>query len=311
MSYPSTVSISVIIPTTCETSRAGLLERALGSVLSQRDTQFETIVVVNGDRFDPRLLEKMKADPRLRILQLAEGNVSRARFAGTKCAQGDLFCFLDDDDELLPEALKIRVDYMDSHPGADALVTNGLICERDEFPLVDPHTRELINANVGASILHKNWFASPSSTFRKKTIPSSLLDFEYAFFEWTYLFFTILAAGKSIRFLDTLTYRKYEDNPLSVSKTKAYFIAYPDFLHSLMKLPLEASVRRELQKKYLAALNSNSGFNLEHGRILPAAIFHFQCLKHGGWRYVPYSRKILFALLHRLSPFGASSGRSG
>ena len=92
-------SVSVIIPTTCEASRAELLLRAIESISSQRLEKggIEILLICNGSHQDPDLLNLLESKPYLKIFKLVEGNVSKARYFGVSNADGEYFCFLDDD----------------------------------------------------------------------------------------------------------------------------------------------------------------------------------------------------------------------
>ena len=99
MSHPR---FSVVVPT-C--NRAAVLPTALGSVLSQTETDFELIVVDDGSTDGTEAVVRALDDPRIRYLRQERAGVSSARNAGAVAARGEYLVFLDDDDELLPVAL--------------------------------------------------------------------------------------------------------------------------------------------------------------------------------------------------------------
>ena len=121
-----------------------------------------------------------------------------------------------------------------------------------------------------------------------------MFDFHFKYFEWTYLFFSLVARRKKIVFDEAITYRIYEDNPLSVSKSTEYSLAYPGFLQELQQLDLPGRVKAALHDKYVTALNSQSNLYRQQGRWLDAWKFHIKCLTNGGLRYLPYTRRLLF-----------------
>ena len=131
-------TVSVIIPTMCQANRADLLHRAIESIVSQSGVALDVVIVVNGDKFDDDLVANLEDDPRLRVLRRDEGNVSAARYTGLQKAVGDYFCFLDDDDEFLPNALKQRVALFSTHTDADVIVTNGFEFVSCDRALVKP-----------------------------------------------------------------------------------------------------------------------------------------------------------------------------
>ncbi len=291
----STPDISVIVPTTCEASRREFIERAIESVLSQGGITLELIIVVNGNRFDADLLHRLRQNKNIRVIQLSNGNVSRARFDGVCQARGRLFCFLDDDDEFLENALQIRVERMREMPNTDVVVTNGFIRESNDYPMVSEKMAQQIKDDLPASIFTTNWFASAASTFRKSTIDESMFNFKYKYFEWTFLFFALVARKMTVDYIHVHTYRKYENNPLSVSKSDAYILACPAVLLDLMCLSLSDPLKAGLKRKLCSSLNAVSKLHVRNKNISQAWATHLRCVLCGGWRYVPYTMILLRA----------------
>jgi glycosyltransferase involved in cell wall biosynthesis len=285
-------TVTVIIPTVCDAGRAGQLQRAIASVLVQQgEMDVELILVVNGNRFDPALVSELKANPALKVVQIERGNVSVARHQGLLSASGQYFCFLDDDDELLPGGLAKRVALMQD--GVDVVVTNGFWREGQDAIQVPEAVAARINAHVASSFLHHNWFASPASMFRAQTVEARIFDITLKYFEWTHLFFSLLSARKKIHYDNCLTYRKHDDTPMSVSKSAEYEAAYPAFIHTLMQFDLDAECRQLLRNKYVVALNSLAQMELARRNRLRAWAAHLKCLFNGGWKYLPYTRRLL------------------
>lgn len=96
--------ISVILPT-C--NRASLLQRAIQSVRSQSDDNFEIVVVDDCSTDDTASVVTSIRDDRLRYLrhETNKGGAA-ARNTGIRSARGEIIAFLDDDDEWLPEKLE-------------------------------------------------------------------------------------------------------------------------------------------------------------------------------------------------------------
>jgi len=95
---------SVVIPT-C--NRAALLPGAVDSVLAQRWRHWELIIVDDGSTdTTPEVGAAYAArDARIRYLRQPNRQLNGARLAGIAVARGQWLCFLDDDDEWLPEHL--------------------------------------------------------------------------------------------------------------------------------------------------------------------------------------------------------------
>lgn len=285
--------VSIIIPTTCEAVRAQALRRAIDGLLGPQGAAVEVLVVVNGSRFDAALLAALRADPRLRVLQIAEGNVSVARHEGVRQAAGAFYGFLDDDDEYLPGAIATRLAAFEGRPEVDVVVTHGFEhAAGEDRPLISL-TDDEVRRDPAGSFLKQNWFASPAPLFRAATIDPALFAIHHRYFEWSYLFFALIAQGRRLHWDGAMTYRVHKDTAASASKSEAYALAYPVFLESVSALALPPAVRAALKPKYLSALNTLANTHLAAGRRRQAWQAHLKCLAHGGWGYLPYTRHLL------------------
>ncbi len=100
MSQPA---ISVIVPVF---NGERTLARCLDSVRRQTFADWECVAVNDGSTDGTAALLASVNDPRVRVLTLANGGVSRARNAGLDAARGRAIAFLDCDDSLEPDALE-------------------------------------------------------------------------------------------------------------------------------------------------------------------------------------------------------------
>lgn len=99
--------ISVIMPVF---NRAGLVAQAIDSVLSQRFTDFELLVVDDGSTDGTADVVSGVADARVRLIRQGSNRGSNAaRNAGIAAAHGAILCFLDSDDLYLPGKLEMVV----------------------------------------------------------------------------------------------------------------------------------------------------------------------------------------------------------
>lgn len=100
--------VSVIIPTY---NRAGLLPRALDSVLAQSVPDLEVLVVDDGSTDATRDVAVRYDDPRIRYLaQPRNLGAAAARNRGMRESRGEYIAFLDSDDEWLPGKLARQLD---------------------------------------------------------------------------------------------------------------------------------------------------------------------------------------------------------
>src|SRR5690242_6277552 len=118
-------AISVVIPTTASAQRAPLLWRAVRSLQGTSDGEVLPIVVVNGDRYDPSILEALKRRRDIRCLYLEVGDHVEARRVGRCAVDTEFFGLLDDDDEYLSGTLQVRLEPLRRDSSLDVVITNG------------------------------------------------------------------------------------------------------------------------------------------------------------------------------------------
>ena len=100
--------ISIIVPVY---NTAPYLSRCIDSILNQSFTDFELLLIDDGS-FDgsEAICDSYAADDnRIRVFHKRHGGVSFARNIGLDNAKGEWVCFVDSDDELLPDGLKVMV----------------------------------------------------------------------------------------------------------------------------------------------------------------------------------------------------------
>lgn len=102
-------TISVIVPVY---NVERYLPACLDSILSQSFGDLEVICVNDGspDRSGEILGLYARLDPRVRVISIENQGVSHARNVGIDAAQGTYLCFVDSDDLLMPDALRIVVE---------------------------------------------------------------------------------------------------------------------------------------------------------------------------------------------------------
>lgn len=292
-------AVSVIIPTTCELSRWQSLLRAIDSVQQQAGVQAKVIAVVNGNRFDPGHYETLKTMPGLEVLYRTEGSAPLAQEAGRLAVDTPFFAFLDDDDEYLPDTLRLRLKPLLDDPGLDFTVSNGYRCVAGEDRIVIG-APESVRDHPLLALGKQNWMASCAGLFRSATVTSDLFRNPAPYMEWTYLAYR-LGVGQRMQFVDVPGYRIHE-SAVSLSKSQAYREAELEVLQRVLALPLPAEVTQAVRRKLGSALHDCADRHLEDGRMGPAWSHHLKslaCPNGGAW--LLYSRKLLAAqILHAL-----------
>lgn len=120
---------SIVIPTY---NRAHFLSTAIKSVLNQRYTDWELIVVDDGSTDNTKEVVMRYNDKRIKYIYQENAERSVARNNGIKQAKGEYICFLDSDDYYLPEKLsnfKKAIEKLELSP---FLFYDGLILEFQE-----------------------------------------------------------------------------------------------------------------------------------------------------------------------------------
>ena len=101
--------VSIIVPVY---NTAQYLSACLDSILAQTFDDFELLLVDDGSTDDsPAICDGYKAkDDRVRVFHRRNGGVSAARNLGVEQAKGDWICYVDSDDEVKPDYLKVMVE---------------------------------------------------------------------------------------------------------------------------------------------------------------------------------------------------------
>src|SRR5215212_6268835 len=107
--------VSVVIP--CY-NQAHFLGEAIESVLSQRYTDVEVIVVDDGSQDDTQGVASSYAarDPRVRLVRQNNRGLAGARNRGLAESRGEYVVFLDSDDRLAEGALEVGVRELEANP---------------------------------------------------------------------------------------------------------------------------------------------------------------------------------------------------
>jgi glycosyltransferase involved in cell wall biosynthesis len=274
-----------------------VLWRALNSVIQQEGVDLELIVVVNGSKVYEPLYSKICSIEKIRVSRLEQGLLPAAQRHGRSLVTREFFTLLDDDDELLPNALRLRSDLMSQQPHADVIASNGYITydgQKDHLHFDNFHE---VQADPFTALMKSNWLSSCGSLFRTRTIPVDFFDGRTKYFEWTLLALTVLEHGRVVQFLDAPTFRKHEEIEGSLSKSDAYRDATIPFLTGLTEHDLPPRVMVELEKKIGRAFHFKSVRCRRKGHFRDAWKYHIHSLRWGGGaRYLLYSIKLLVPL---------------
>jgi glycosyltransferase involved in cell wall biosynthesis len=285
------IDISVIIPSRADSSRATLIDRAIESVLGQNGVRITPIVVVNGHHYDLEVLHRLTQRTDIRCLRIDEG-LPEARLAGRDATHTPFFAFLDDDDELLPNSIRTRLQPLLADDSIDVVVSNGFRVFADGATAITDPGIDRFQIDPLRGLAETNWLNENAGLFRARSIGREFFMNLPPVVEWTYLAFQ-LARSRNIRFLNTPTFLKH-DTPASLSKSRQYLLEAPGVLLKISQLPMPQDIRQEVIRKYVSALHNVSVSHLQ-GRDFGAAwTFHLRSLlRWAGLQYLPYTRHIV------------------
>lgn len=128
---------SIIIPTY---NRAGFLQETLQSVIDQKFTNWECIIIDDGSTDETATVVKGFAEKDNRIKYVYQENAERsaARNNGMKRAKGQYICFLDSDDLYLPDHLADMHDRIIRKGLPVALFITGVVRDEDGIRTIVP-----------------------------------------------------------------------------------------------------------------------------------------------------------------------------
>lgn len=113
------VLVSVIMP--CYNA-ARFIADAITSVLGQTEASWELIVIDDGSTDGSADVVRRFADPRIRLITQANAGVSAARNAGLAGSRGEFVAFLDADDRMRPDRLRVPLEIFAAEPSIDLVV---------------------------------------------------------------------------------------------------------------------------------------------------------------------------------------------
>ncbi len=113
---PAEPLVSILLPTF---NRAHLLPRAVESVLQQSYPDWELLIWDDGSSDETQAVLSSFMDPRIRIFSGKNRGKPYVINRAFSCSNGDLIAFLDDDDQWLPDKLKVQVSFLQSNPDVD------------------------------------------------------------------------------------------------------------------------------------------------------------------------------------------------
>lgn len=150
-----------------------LLLKAIGSCLSQTYSNFELIVVINGNQIN-EVKEQIKTwgickDHRLKIYETEVKNLTFSLSLGLHFACGKYIARMDGDDISYPNRISLQVNYLESNPDISVLGTAIEVIDLEDVP-VSIVRHPIDDINIRRAMIVKNPLCHPSVMFRKDAI---------------------------------------------------------------------------------------------------------------------------------------------
>ena len=238
--------VTVIIPTQALAERSEHISRAIESVLSQEGVRATPLLALNGSKWDPELVARLRADNRLRIVSREDAGIPGALELGRKAVTTPFLTALDDDDILLPGALATRIQLLLGHPEYDVIVTNGYrrTGNQDVLHVTDGTA---VHRDPLAQLLQANWLLPGSWLARASAVEPDFFAAMPRYRECTYLAVRFGISGKMM-FLDLPTVVWHTGVHGTESGSREFHLGEADATHRLLELPLPPTFRTGLRR---------------------------------------------------------------
>jgi len=293
-------STTVIIPTTATAHRRTSLLHAIQSV-KQSGVAATTLVVVNGPHFDSALLDLLRSRQDIQVVALQNADLPSALFAGRRLVETEFYCFLDDDDEILPNGLALRLRALSERPHVAFVATNGYYRSNGQ-DTVGVSNADMVADDPLLAITHQCWLASCGGLYRTDLVEAGLFAGLPRFLEWTYLGLK-LASTRRLFFLDQPTFRVH-DSVDSLSKSRDYRAGAVAALQTALELDLPPRIARRVRARLSEAHHDVAEDYMNDNDLRRAWAHHLASLAEpGGTKYLLFSRWLL--------PFWHRSSRRG
>ncbi len=158
---------------------------AIKSVLRQTNPDFEIIVVDDGSADNSKCVVQQVSDARITYIYQENAGVSVARNTGIQNASGDYICFLDADDEWLPNHLETLTDLIRSYAecsvyftGYQIRLTTGKLVPRTQQLLKSVSEETFSNENGYDLICRYGYLMNTNSVCFKKEAVEKVGYFE-------------------------------------------------------------------------------------------------------------------------------------
>lgn len=149
--------------------RTDIAPQAIESILNQTDKDFEFIILNDGSPDKTAEMVRRYKDSRIRYYENKENKgISYSRNRAAALARGKYVMIMDDDDESLPERMRLEIEFMEQHPEISAVA--GQIVGLPRIPL---------NHNdIAAELIQYNNFGNSNVMYRRADIENRKISYD-------------------------------------------------------------------------------------------------------------------------------------
>jgi hypothetical protein len=237
-------------------------------------------------------MDRLQSTPGVSVQRLEQASLPAAISHGRRIAEGSFFCFLDDDDILLPNSLALRLKAIEDTQ-ADVVVATGIGTNGQVVPF-DPGA---ISADALGGFLKRNWLFSCGGLFRAANVPCEIFSDGFKYYEWSTIALRLIAAGKKITFIPDVTFQLF-DTPRSESKTTNLesLTSELNLMRYALSVVTKTAHRKLVHRMMSMTHHSISEYYLDRGQLSEAWSHHWRALGFGP-RSILYTRHLIWAAL--------------
>ncbi|WP_423822289.1 hypothetical protein V5738_18375 [Salinisphaera sp. SPP-AMP-43] len=291
--------VDIVVRTMADDQRAASLFRALDTIQDQRGVWARPIVMVNGDRRSPAVMARLLRRAGIVWRVMDAPDPANALVQGVRRVEAPFYMVLDDDDELLPDALHGLIPATPSADRWDVLITNRY-CHSDGVIQIETADLEAQAADPMNSLLDDNWLAPGRAVFRTATVTAALIDVGQFNQEWTHIAMRLVRHGLRLQFRDVPS-ALCHDTEGSASKSDLCRQNEIHFWNTIgAEITMDRPLRRRIATKRANLLHSMAVRRAQGGQPWAAWHYHLQSLRPPHFfKYILYTRKLLGPSLRR------------
>lgn len=170
----SNVLFSIIIPLY---NKGPYIAKTLSSVLSQTYSNFEVLVIDDGSTDDGKDVVKAFPDNRVKYFWKVNGGVSSARNYGIMKSKGEWIYFLDADDMMLPDTLKLFYDVINSFDGRLDVITGSYkAVTKGKNRMFETKENGVVSNNYKWYFLNKFYMGPGRAVVRREIMQANLYN---------------------------------------------------------------------------------------------------------------------------------------